>query len=303
MLKYKTMSTRDTAEIDVQNSHTADYVHLGTRSTQLVGIVHHAALPSHEVSVAEVAYHVSNDDLAVTFDRVQSRELMPEYEQAENRAAILIGESALMAAIRYIPEEVILMLDKSPKMIAYMAKYVTTLRTSESIEEWYEKMGFNSVPSWRKDAITERAGYWQLAGLGHPALSADAFAEASELARQKTIVPWQGDIANSRDMSRLGRVLRAYRASVTLLNLTNVLCCESRFRFAHEAADRLAHLPVIPGAPILTTTGTSRPPDKDFPITHPAGLFLGLEDLREHGGITDPRSPNAGPAITRVVRA
>lgn len=280
-------------------------------SQPLTGLNHHAPQPNEQISILNAGYVISNDDLAATFGQVQAREFTPLYQRSENRTAVLVGESALMASIRHIPEETIIMLDRAQAMVDYMARYVTALRASGDIEEWYENMGFNNNPnilfaklhSRLKMLTAKQAEYWQRAGYEHPAASDDAFGEASELARQKVIVPWRADLASGRDMRRLGKVLRAHKASVTLLNMTNVLVCEDRLRSAAEAADLLEPLPLTPEAPILVTTAADFTSSAVFPIAHPARLFFGLKDLREHGGTTDSDSSEPGPAISKVIRS
>jgi len=234
-----------------------------------------------------------------------------EYQGARNRVAVVVGESALMASIRHIPEETILILDKSSAMIGYMTDYIQALRASGSMEDWYARMGFSGpdrqypilIGQRLRQVIAWQARYWTLGGYDHPSVSDEAFDEARDLANQKAIIPWHADITSKKDMSRLGKLLKAYEASVTLLNLTNVLVCEDGIRTAEQAAGHLDALPFTSNVPIILTSEADPGKNPAFAFTHAARLFFGLDDLRQNGGITDMDSPLRGPAINPVIQA
>lgn len=277
----------------------------------IFGLDHHAPPLPSQWFLYDVDHPISNDDSAATFGQTVNRQFSPEYQGVKNRVAAIVGESALMASIRYMPEDTILIVDRSPAMIAYMARYVSALRASADIGEWYGYMGFSEQSREYPANIGEivrniyqlQAEYWTRAGYNHPAVSGDAFEEAKEQAQQKVIIPWRADITESRDMSQLGKALRAYDASITFLNLTNVLACVSSIRSAEQAADLLDGLPFTSDVPIVLSTEADESTPSDFKFTHPTRLFFGLDDLRLNGGVTDIDSPLRGSAVNAVVRS
>lgn len=268
------------------------------------GLGHFAAPVPADYDIFE-AHPFSNDDLAANFADAADRAESPEYRETDHPVAVLVGESALMASLRFMPEDAILLLDNSPDMNAYMTRYIEALRSAGNIDEWYEEMGFGEMSDEYPSAVgrilryvhESQAGYWHRAGHEHPVTSDEAFEEASELARQKQIVPWRADLGSNRDMNRLGRVLRAYDARVTFLNLTNVLPCEDDLDTAEKVAGLLDGLPFAPDAPITLTTEAADERFGGFPFSYPARVFYGLHDLRLNGGITDIDSPQRGPAV------
>lgn len=285
------------------------------QSIPLHGLEHHApniGSPDSSYTILDTDHPLSNDDLASTFAVLSRREQSPAFNSTQNRTAILVGESALMASIFHTPEDTIVLLDISPGMVAHMRRYVEALRTTDSIDKWYKAICRNLPAHFKEEVIAEmRIAYEEQAarchrvGLEHPALSGDAFGEASTLAQRKAIIPWMADLSERRDMKRLGKALRAHKASVTMLNLTNVLVCEPRFEDASQAARNLSVLPIASDVPILTTTVTAcaQAPGSILPTTHPAGIFFGVDDLRINGGDTDFHSYSPGKAVRRAVHS
>src|SRR5690348_15324706 len=87
-------------------------------------------LTGHMYSSADVRYPLSNDECtAPYFEQLSVRTETPEFQNAKNRVAILVGESGLAANLKYIPEETIVLLDTSPDMNIFMEMYVDSLRT------------------------------------------------------------------------------------------------------------------------------------------------------------------------------
>lgn len=281
-----------------------------SQSGPLHGLAHYAPLLPTEYNTADVHFQFSNDNLASTYSLIEARKQSPSFQAEEHPTALLIGESSLMASIRYMPESTLLMVDHYPKMVAHMAKYVEALRSSRAFDEWMAKMGYaGGVAKALTGEIISMETYleevakpWTRAGLPHPATNHAAFEEASELAREKAIIPWRADIAQRADMRRLGKTLRAYGSGVTVMNVTNVLIVENRFMTADDAVTTLEHLPVTADAPIITTTAecTEQPGRLEF--NDPAGLFFGLQELREKGGLVDAWGSNLGRAGTKVTR-
>lgn len=240
----------------------------------------------------------SNDESAQYWEQLRPRVLTPEYRNATNRTAVVIGESSLIAALPDISEDTIILLDKSQDMVTYMSWYVQMLREAGDIQEWGEQLlntkgqnfrPFDANPKYYAEGALDQAFEWQEAGRAHPYIEEGLFEKVQVLAREKAIIPWRGDITSRKDMMNLGRVLKANGANVTLINLTNVPGCDLSFSDASEFADSLDLLPVTDNAPILTT---SRRPMFDFAkdrisqVVQATGPFFGTENLRNFGGST-----------------
>jgi hypothetical protein len=253
-------------------------------------------------------FPLSNDESAAYFDQARARVALPEYQQATNRTAVVVGESALMGTLQFIPEETIVVLDSQAEMCSFMDRYVDTLREAETRVEWGERIGIfegdHDNPSDFALHLAFRSMQqireWINTGYPHPLNSDQLFHKAQQLALQKAIIPWHGDITSKRDMRKLGKTLRAHDATVTMMNLTNVISHGRDFPDASDYAKRLEALPITPHAPILTTAVTGRPSDPpNNIIVEATGPFFGLENLRQHGGKT--KGPNRGIVVERKV--
>lgn len=274
-------------------------------SVPLYGLADHA--PDISGAGVEPDYPLSNDESASYFDQARARVALPEYQEATNRTAVVIGESALMATLQFIPEETIVVLDSSAEMCNFMDRYVDTLREAETRIEWGEMMGvFEGKDNPSDYALSlamrsmQQIREWVTTGYPHPLNSDELFHQARQLALQKAIIPWHGDITSRLDMHKLGKTLRAHDATVTMMNLTNVIAYGQDFPDASGYAKLLGALPITPNAPILTTTTRSKPnAPLDSRIVEATGPFFGLENLRQHGGRT--KAPNRGSVAERQV--
>jgi hypothetical protein len=187
-----------------------------------------------------------------------------------------------------------------------MARYVEALREADTFDEWAERMGIDGehaipgsgVPRALVE-LREQAFEWLHAGYGHPVGEEDLYAQAHALAQEKAIIPWQADFRDKRDMKRLGKVLNAHEANVTMINITNAAAdLGVAVENAGLLAQRLGHLPVTPNAPILATSYVAKPPvhpSVEGNTVEAVGPFFGLDNLAEHGGdsILDGLIPDA----------
>jgi hypothetical protein len=256
--------------------------------------------------LSQVGCPFSNDDAARYFEQTQARTLTPEYIEANNRTALLVGESALASAIRFIPEDTIILLDSSREMCIYMGAYVKNLREASSIQDWAKRMGLapNRLTARLKSPVfdhyyrklTAQIITWERDGFSHAFSDEATFKEAQELARQKAIIPWHANITNGYDMSDLSEALNKHGASITMMNLTNVLPYDETFRDSSSYAAMLSELPVTPNAPILTTSvfpqldeflNGSLVENAQLRIVPTTGPFFGLANLAEAGGCRD----------------
>ena len=257
----------------------------------------------------DVRYSISNDESAPYFDQTRARVETAEYQGASNRVALLVGESSLSSALPMIPEETIVILDKSPILCAFMQRYVDSLRAASDKNEWAKLMGILT----ESGSIPEQLGAmnvnyrllgqvveWESTGYRHAFTSSDVFDRASRLAKEKAIIIWNGDLTSTKDMEILASALRDHEANITMINLTNAVVSDKKFKSSKAAARRIGQLPVAPNAPILTT-GFERKPS-----SHPAigsfivkatGPFFGLENFRNFGGNIKKR--DRGPIYER----
>src|SRR5580698_5575672 len=110
--------------------------------------LHHlvALAPAYSdgVSMEETKYSFSNDESAAYFDQIQARTALPEYREAANRTAVVIGESSLMAALPFIAEDTIVVVDKSSNMCAFMGRYIDALRQARTLEGWRAELGIGA---------------------------------------------------------------------------------------------------------------------------------------------------------------
>jgi len=251
-------------------------------------------------------YPISNDESAPYFEQTQARTLSTEYRESTNRTAVVIGESSLMAALPYIPEETIVLVDSLPEMVAFMGRYVDALREADTMEEWIARMGLVDVMPGSDEGrvikrLIQQGTEWKETGYLHPAADDKAYAEAHRLAKQKAIIPWRGNITSRSDMNALAEALRDHDATVTMLNLSNVIACSDEFRDAAGYARVLQALPITPNAPILATTGVvaGLNPPRPNNIVEAVGPYFGLENLKQHGGRSTGRLRDLGSIITR----
>jgi len=264
---------------------------LHAESRPLHELAHLAPAISPPSPLNDVLYPFSNDDSIRSFREALRRTDTEAYQQAKNRVAIVVGESALSTAIHWIPEETIVLLDDDEPMVGYMGGYVDALRTAPSPREWGRQMGVipPGASKPRRDALLRQLDWWEQQGVPHALADSEVFAQSRALAREKAIIPWRGDVTSVEDMAHLGDTLRGLDAAVTLLNLSNVIAYgayyadegHASFPSAAGYADVLDHLPLTPDAPILTTSMYGIGNTK---IASSTGPFYGLTDLRERGG-------------------
>lgn len=252
-----------------------------------------------------VGYTISNDESARYYDELQLRTLTPDFLEATNRVAVLVGEASLASALPMIPEETIILLDQSPEMASFMAEYLACLQEADTIEDWYAMMDLRSPVPWSaedatRDRIEDQAYDWQEEGYRHAFKDEESFQQAKELARTKAIIPWVGDITRDSDMGYLGDALRSNDAHVTLVNLTNVLAVNRDYGLASSYVAPLRNLPVTDTTPIMLTGISSKyPGTRRSNIVKATGPFFGLDNLAEHGGLTTPRNIGSGASVER----
>jgi hypothetical protein len=267
-------------------------------SMPLHGLEDKAPLVNTYFDFDVVRHPFSNDESAAYWDQLRARTLTTEYREAANRTAVVVGESSLMAALPFIAEETVVVVDKSPDMIAYLDKYINALREAKTIEEWGDLMGFRgskrgTSAGYAVLGLESQTEEWHSSGYIHPVDSEELYNKAHLLARQKAIIPWNADITKRRDMNRLGNSLKDMGANVTLLNLTNVMGCSYAFDDTRGFAKRLGALPVTPNVPIMTTSTITKidPPNPMVSgyIVEATGPFFGLDNLKDHGGKINSR--------------
>jgi len=237
-----------------------------------------------------VVFPFSNDDSIDSFKQARLRLGMPEYQDAQNRVAVLIGENALAASnLAYLPEDTIVMLGNEPNEVRYMEKYCFNLQMANDLDGWMRAMipSFGLYRQWHMAKLLKQAVWWNHRNEPSALRNYELFEHRQEVARQKAFIAWYGDITSEADMERFGTALRKFDATVTLMNLTNVIPYSHQvigaraFPTAAGYADVLQHLPITPSAPILTAS--RYPVHPDFDIVHATGPFYGLDDLRTGG--------------------
>jgi len=279
------------------------------------------AAPDLPVGYApDVTYPFSNDDWLPGFTKAQTRVQTPEYQAVANPVAMVIGESALAASIHLIAEPTILVVDASPAMVKHMGKYVRALRKERTCKGWNERMVDSHPDSLVRYRYRgelgeqiERHIEW---GCTHPLdklsktpeATQKAYSQARKAAKSKAIIPWRADITQEDDIAHLGEELRARDATITMLNLTNVIPYtvknnpSSPFTDSADFANILGALPTTANMPILTTSHFFEPATNVLEATGP---FFGLSDLAARGGNTLDGPINYGPirAAIRKVKA
>lgn len=202
----------------------------------------------------KVVFPFSNDECSAPyFEQLQVRTETAEYQEATNRVAIVIGESGLAANLRFIPEETIVVLNDSSDMCDFMKDYVKGLRTLQSPQEWSRYILERGPKSGRLE-LANQILEWATAKYSHPATNNEAFEIAKAKAKEKVIIPWRADITDFLQMERLGDALKSRDATVTMMNLTNVLPFIDNLENAWQCAALFSALPLSREAPILTTS-------------------------------------------------
>src|SRR5665213_33767 len=216
-----------------------------------------------------VGFPYANDESATYWEQAMSRIKTAEYQAATNRTALLVGESSLAAALPYITENTIVLVDANVHSCIYMQHYVDCLRTAPTIDGWRRQMatvldrdpGSGKTGLYQEKFITlmlkRQIKQWHEAGLQHALGDEEAYQFSSQLARQKAIVPWHADLQDPADMQRLAGVLKAQQATITMANLTNVV----DHLKTTEGPLALEDLPMTEHAPILATSMAAVPRD------------------------------------------
>lgn len=236
-----------------------------------------------------IRYPFSNDQCtAPYFDQLQVRVETEGYRQVHNPVAVLIGESALAANISFITEDTIVVMDKSPHMTDFMDYYVEALRVAGDRRTWFSMLEIVG-PTDLMDFAGLQVDRWRNAGYVHPFTDDEVFASAQEQANRKTIVPWRADITSQADMAVLGSALSDRDATVTMMNLTNVLPY-IRNLSPNQKLAHLGQLPVSAEAPIITTALNERSSRhfvgrilgrKTGLLNEVTGPFFGLDNLTQ----------------------
>ncbi len=238
--------------------------------------------PYHQ---GRVSFPFSNDVCTAPYcEQLVARTETREYQDAKQRVALLVGESALAANLKYTSEETIILLSDSPDNCLFMQQYVAGLRECPGPEEWRDRL-ISVGPDDTAGKMDFQLTQWRREDRPHPLQDQSAFDEAQELARKKVIVPWRVDILAQNDMAMLGRALQERDAWVTMMNLTNVLPYVRLSVNPEDCLVGLRELPVTPNAPILTTSlGLGSRTESDIINKKPAnmvtGPFFGLENLK-----------------------
>lgn len=263
-----------------------------------------------------VSFPMSNDESARYLIQTAARVNTADYQAATNRVALVVGESALAAALPHIPEDTILLADVSPKMCAFMGHYVAALREAPDASQWHEqvleRLGAKDDSTTSKFFRTRFAHYinlqvaqWNGINQAHPLGRAAHIAPrqnyetSSELARKKAIIPWLINLKDLGEVAILSKALKKHSAHITMLNVTNLV----GYHITHsdgvdakldpeDSALCLDPLPISEAAPILATATTAVPPDQRSYYRNPGwvldatGPFFGLENFRQAGGLT-----------------
>jgi hypothetical protein len=240
----------------------------------------------------DVTYPFSNDDSWGSFEKAFARTRNLEFDDTPNKVALLIGESALAETITRIPEQTILLVDNRMGMVQHMGQYLTALREEEHAAAWRQRicdpatLSAKHLGGYRRmlDAQTRhaegQARTHALSDAGH-----DRYVAAQKAAQEKAIIPWKADITSYEDMAALGRALRNHDATITLMNLSNVIpyawTAGDGFSDSAQYANVLSTLPTTDWMPIITTSMRDKSPDQRNLATGP---FTGLSNLAQLGG-------------------
>ena len=236
---------------------------------------------------------VTNDESARSYAEAAARVLDPEFRTTANRVAFVIGEAALVAALPYIHEETVIVADYSTDMIAYMEAYLDALKVANNYADWYYtiRTEYAQRNPYGYDQEMEHIRWglqvkqW-LSVLGtHPAKSLQHFALTQDAVRYKAVVPMHIDINSGYSMDQLGQWLGGLGATITFMNLSNVMEVNSH---ASQGAfhEGLTLLPIGRTAPILTTsiiqpaTVYNDEGQRTGTAIGATGPFFGLDNLR-----------------------
>lgn len=282
--------------------------HVVAPSVPLLDLAKELPASPHEYTFADhdVPFLMSNDESARCFDMTMGRVDTAEYQEATNRVAVVVGESALAAALPMIPEDTIIMIDCLDTVCGYLQSYIEALREEPNIESWkkrvIENAGKTVNPVGDLDVkLRRQAAAWAHAGYTHPADNPAAYDLSQDIARNKAIIPWHANVMDDEDMQLLGDLLRDRGGNVTFINLTSVMPYKPFVEDTSTYADAIRNLPVTPFAPILTTSMIA---DRNAPFQIRAfstcqatGPFFGLDNLADAGGMLKGR--NKGAAVER----
>jgi hypothetical protein len=246
----------------------------------------------------DAEFPISNDPCTgLYFDQLQVRATTPEYRAVKHPVALLIGESALAANLRFIPEPTIIMADYSPGMCNFLSIYIDSLKAANSRGEWIDTL-INAGNGYTIGEMRYQDMSWNESGYPHPFSDDIAFTQAQALAREKTVVPWNLDIMYRSHLDELGQELRRHDAGITFMNLSNVIPFVVDHGSSQSWAEHLGALPITPNAPILTTTIAGKPEGEETESMKLAkklkvsrleqtGPFFGLDNLgRAQTGFT-----------------
>jgi hypothetical protein len=211
----------------------------------------------------------ANDESAIYWRQTRARTETAEYQKATNRTALLVGESSLISALPYIPEDTIIIINNNPHSSIYMQHYIDALRTAPTIQDWFDQMEHRMNPyendDWLKRykqqflgvGLDRQLKQWQDAGMEQGLDDEEAYRLSSQLAREKAIIPWEANLQDPAAMERLNQALRAHKATITFVNLANVM------EWLKDVSPRpplaLEDLPMTEYAPILTTAMVAVP--------------------------------------------
>jgi hypothetical protein len=264
---------------------------------------------------SDVSFPFSNDDWHPGFTTARARLQSPEYQAVAHPVAMVIGESALAASIHLITEPTILVVDTSPAMVKHMGKYVQALREEPTCNAWNKRMidsHPDSLVRYRyRGELGEQIERHIERGCTHPldkhtktpAATQKAYKRARKAAKEKAIIPWLANITQADDLAYLDHELRARDATLTLLNLTNVIPYTvannpaSPLSDSADFANILGTLPTTANIPILTTSSFFEPATR---VLEPTGPFAGLDDLATRGGSSSEGPVNCGPTRAAI---
>lgn len=243
---------------------------------------------------SELTFHATKAPWPVNIDKfardyVESalRTETDDYQQANNRVAIVVGEGAFNTTILYIPEDTILLTDISRGACNYMQAYVDALRIEPSSFLWKRRMQpvwesqTYQIPETVDTAFDNQIRQWNDSGYSHAFSDEDTYYRAHLAAQAKAIIPVHMDFKNVDHVSKLAVELNRRNATVTFANFTNLIDIAYRCR-ADNFAEVVACLPFSKFAPILASyVQLPTPAEKAQGIESNAvhGPFFGLPNL------------------------
>lgn len=238
------------------------------------------------------------DRTAEYFDQLRHRSSLPDWKQSPNRTALVIGESSFAAMLQYLEEDTIIVADVNIAMVDFMKEYVKQLRQAASIDEWEAAMIDHYAISGKiEDAFGDldiQKESWVKRGIPHALENDDEFKKAQKIARSKAIVVAAVDITHLDSIYALKAILDEYNATITFINLTNLIGYPTAFANKSNAVQALEKLPVSEYAPILVSSLYAESP-----------MDGGVDTLPEKKHLLDQVGPFFGVgnlATARVVR-